>query len=70
MGVLTITTSGSFKSASRIFQAMHHGHADAVAQAIEYLASEVLPEATAQDHELHEEGDKPTDGFRRDLRES
>ena len=50
------------------FRADHHGHADAVAQAIEWLVGEVLPESTAQDHELHDEGDWPAEGFRRESR--
>ena len=65
MGIITITTDGSFKRTQKTFQAIHHGHADAVAQAIEYLAKELLPEATAQDHELAEEGECPNNGFRR-----
>ena len=39
-----------------------------VAQAIEWLVGEVLPESTAQDHELHDEGDWPAGGFRRESR--
>lgn len=63
MGVLNISTSGSFPTRSRSFQAIWNGHAHAVAQAIEWLSSEVLPDAIAQDHLLHEEGAKPANGF-------
>lgn len=65
MGTLTITTGGSFPRRTKTFQAIHNGHADAVAQAIEWLASEVLPAAIAQDHRLHDEGARPSDGFER-----
>lgn len=65
MGMITITTSGSFGISFKTFRAIDHGHADAVAQALEYLSSELLPEATAQDHELHDQGAKPSNGFRR-----
>jgi len=65
MGEIFIKTNGSFGIQEKFFQAIYNGHADAVAQAIEWLASELLPEATAKDHELHDEGVKPEDGFRR-----
>lgn len=65
MGMITIETRGSFGNKSTQFSAMEHGHADAVAMAIEYLAKELLPEATAQDHELHEQGHEPDGGFKR-----
>lgn len=65
MGQIIIETYGSFGRNGRDFSAMSNGHADAVAQAIEWLASELLPLATAKDHELHDEGVKPDDGFRR-----
>ena len=68
MGLITIQTSGSFQSQTKTFRADHHGHAEAVAQAIEWLVGEVLPESTAQDHELHDEGDWPAGGFRRESR--
>ena len=46
MGIITIQTSGSFQSQTKTFRADRHGHADAVAQAIEWLVGEVLPEST------------------------
>lgn len=65
MGLITITTEGSFGTSKKTFSAMTNGHADAVAQAIEYLAGEMLPESTAQDHALHQDGCFPKDGFKR-----
>ena len=47
---------------------MNHGHADAVAQAIEYLSKELLPFATALDHKLHEAKESPRYGFDREKR--
>ena len=44
MGLITIQTSGSFQSQTKTFRADHHGHAEAVAQAIEWLVGEVLPD--------------------------
>ena len=69
MGYINVQVGGSFvgqfgiKSATEQFSAMEHGHADAVARAIEYLSSVVLPRATALDHKLQAEGAQPTGGF-------
>lgn len=63
MDVLRIETSGSFPARSRAFGAMEFGHARAVADAIAWLSTEVLPEAIERDHRLHDEGAKPTRGF-------
>ncbi|HEV2071058.1 MAG TPA: hypothetical protein VGR26_14810 [Acidimicrobiales bacterium] len=65
MGVLTVTTSGSFPTRTRTFGAITNGHAHAVAEAIRFLADEVLPAAIEQDHQLHDQGSKPRDGFGR-----
>ena len=65
MGIINIQTSGSFGGSSQSFSAMKNGHADAVAQAIEYLSSKVLPEAIALDHKLHTRGQEPLEGFKR-----
>lgn len=68
MGLIGIRIDGSFPSEFRrgvSFSAVEHGHADAVAQAIRYLADEVLPASIALDHELHEQGHEPKRGFRR-----
>jgi hypothetical protein len=63
MGVLKISTEGSFKYEYRAFSAMQHGHAQAVAEAIKFLSERVLPDAIANDHKCHEEGVKPQKGF-------
>lgn len=70
MGMIQITVAGSFgrKNGSKTFSAMKHGHADAVAQAITYLAGELLPAATALDHELHEQKESPSNGFSREVK--
>jgi hypothetical protein len=66
MGMIHITTTGSFKpSHQESFSAMHGGHAEAVAEAIEFLSSVVLPEAIRLDHKLHAEGEAPSVGFGR-----
>ena len=64
MGQITITIAGSFKTkGTKAFSAMRHGHAQATADAIRYLSEEILPVAIANDHECHEEGIKPDEGF-------
>lgn len=63
MGFIRVETGGSFPERYREFTGITHGHAHAVAQAIEYLAKEVLPEAIERDHRLHDSGDKPIEGF-------
>lgn len=65
MGVLRIDTGGSFPPRTKVFEANDHGHAHAVAQAIEWLAAEVLPAAIAQDHRLAASGSQPELGFDR-----
>ena len=64
MGQVLIQLKGSFKPRrTKGFSAMHGGHAKAVAEAIEFLSSVVLPEAIAHDHDLHEQGHAPSVGF-------
>ena len=63
MGMIEIHVKGSFKPTYKTFSAMKSGHADCVAQAIQWLAEEVLPEAIRNDHGCHSEGMKPSDGF-------
>lgn len=64
MGNIHIAVEGSFlPPMANSFSALHGGHADAVAQAIEWLAESVLPAAIAQDHKLHSQGESPADGF-------
>lgn len=66
MGKIAIYVGGSFGAEiQKAFSAREYGHADAVAQAIEFLAATVLPQAIALDHRLHEEGDKPDNGWQR-----
>ena len=64
MGTINISVQGSFrKPTTRLFSAMHGGHAMAVSEAIKFLSSELLPDAIEQDHDLHEDGVKPEVGF-------
>lgn len=65
MGTLRIDTVGSFPHRNRTFYAQGHGHAHAVAEAIAWLSSELLPAAIELDHRLHETGAKPDEGFDR-----
>jgi hypothetical protein len=64
MGSINVIVRGSFKHpANKAFSAMHGGHAKAVSEAIEFLSSELLPQAIRQDHQLHQDGEKPDIGF-------
>lgn len=69
MGYVNVQVGGSFvgqygiDAATEQFSALQHGHADAVARAIQYLAEVVLPRATALDHDLHDQGSSPSGGF-------
>ena len=64
MGLIEISIRGSFNTnRDEAFSAMHGGHAQAVAEAIEFLSKEILPKAIERDHALHEEGAKPEIGF-------
>lgn len=64
MGQIKIEVAGSFRERDlRIFSAIHGGHADAVAEAIEYLVAVQLPAAIRLDHELAKNGDAPRLGF-------
>ena len=64
MGMIRIEVAGSFDTKSaKQFGAIKHGHAHAVAQAIQWLSSEILPAAIAQDHALQAAGAKPKVGF-------
>lgn len=63
MGIINIEMLGSFPQAKKSFPAIDHGHAHAVARAIAWLSEDVLPWAISKDHELHEQGAKPTRGF-------
>lgn len=64
MGLITITVQGSFRSKTvQQFSAMRGGHAKAVADAMKFLAGEVLTDAIKRDHELHDQESYPEDGF-------
>ena len=64
MGVIVISVRGSFpQRLAKEFSAMKGGHAQATAEAIEFLSGEFLSSAIQLDHELHEEGTKPEVGF-------
>ena len=65
MGMLKITTVGSFGNKSKEFPAITHGHAHAVGEAIAWLAGELLKDAINSDHGLHENGHKPNCGFQK-----
>ncbi len=64
MGVITVSISGSFMNRpTERFFAIHGGHAQAVAEVIEWLSRVVLSEAIQQDHMLHSLGEKPEVAF-------
>jgi len=67
MGQIRIEMVGSFSEARIVerrspqsFSAMDHGHAAAVARAIEWLSAVAMPAAIALDHRLHTEGEAPS----------
>ena len=63
MGMIRIAIWGSFPEREKTFGPANNGHADLVAEAIEYLAEVVLPDAIALDHKLHDEGKVPPQGW-------
>ena len=64
MGMISITVGGSFRNRPfKQFSAMKGGHAQAVAEAIEFLSGEFLSDAIKLDHELQADGEKPEIGF-------
>jgi len=67
MGDIRIKVGGSFdRREEKVFSAIDHGHADAVAKAIEFLSTKVLPRAIKLDHKLQAAGDAPGVEFGRD----
>ena len=62
MGMLRITTWGSFRPIDKTFKAQTSGHAVAVEDAIDFLET-FLDEAKAQDSRLRKEGCLPDDNF-------
>lgn len=69
MGMIKVDTWGSFPTRSKTFGPALHGHADVVAQVMEWLASDVLPAATALDHRLRTEGSDAPDGWVREQKD-
>lgn len=68
MGMIHIEVMGSFKpNESKSFSAQNHGHAQAVADAIEWLSNVVLPRAIRNDHECHAEGIHPNKKFGKEI---
>jgi hypothetical protein len=63
MGMIRITTWGSFRSNDKQFAAQTSGHAVAIEDAIRYLRDELLPEAIRQDKWLRAQGHAPNDNF-------
>lgn len=63
MGMIVLNISGSFGSRSANFSAMTGGHAQAVSEAIKYLAETELPKAIKNDHECHKDGIEPSEGY-------
>ncbi|HEC63665.1 MAG TPA: hypothetical protein ENI23_00060 [bacterium] len=58
--MIKIETTGSFKYKKLSFSAQIGGHAQAVGEAIQYLSKIILPEAIVKDHELHDDGVRPS----------
>jgi len=64
MGMISITVGGSFTTRPiKQFTAMTGGHAQAVAEAIEFLSGEFLSDAIKLDHRIQSLGEKPEFGF-------
>ena len=62
--MIKIQVVGSFSQrCEHTCSAMQHGHAAAVAEAIRWLYTEVMPDAIKLDHEVQVEGAAPTHGF-------
>ncbi len=58
MGMITISTHGSFPTESYEVSAEDGGHANAIQRAIGWL-NDRLPAAIVLDHKLHAQGDMP-----------
>ena len=64
MGVILVSFTGPFMSRPiKSFSALHGGHAQAIAETIEWLSGHMLPKAIQQDHLLQSQGEKPEKGF-------
>lgn len=65
MGTIRISFNGSFGERTEDFSAVNHGHVEAVASAIEFLAEVGLVHANSLDHNLHDQGHTPGKGWHR-----
>ena len=63
MGMIQVKTWGSFPSREKTLGPADQGHAILVAEMIEWLITDVLPEAIARDHRLHSQGNEPPKGW-------
>ena len=64
MGSIRIVMGGSFGYPNeRTFTANEEGHAKAVADAIKWLAEDILPKAITNDHECQRDDQYPTNKF-------
>ena len=63
MGMIQIKTWGSFPDRKKTLGPAKQGHAILVAEMIEFLVTEILPDAIARDHRLQAEGFVPPDGW-------
>lgn len=63
MGMIRITTWGSLRDRSKDFGPADHGHAQLVADAIEWMTKVVLQDAIAQDAALAAQGSVPPKGW-------
>jgi len=62
MGMINIQMYGSFPKKEKSFGAIEYGHAHAINEAIAWL-SEQMKAAINSDHQLHDDGAKPNNGF-------
>ena len=62
MGVIRITTEGSFGQEEKVFGAIEHGHAHCVNEVMEYL-TDLQRRSINKDHALQKEGSEPEKGF-------
>jgi hypothetical protein len=63
MGMIRIEVGGSFEHDEKTFSARYGGHAQAVAEAIEWLSSSILPAAIKNDHKCQADREYPENNF-------
>ena len=63
MGMLKISTQGSYGNETREFSAQQSGHAVAVEDAIQHLRESLLPWSIQKDRSLRDQGYTPDDDF-------